>query len=229
MNQSSLVLACGAAILVACGGSTSKVPGAATQPDAGIDDAAAMADVPIESAAAGAPDVVTTQPEAGPQDAAADERIDPIEVGRSWTYDIADFGTYPLCPAGTHTGSALATAMIDGKQAIEVQSACAEAGSAYYVVDGDLVQVAVDGAWLTALGTPVQQGQTWSEGSEGFTWQSVGTVTVPAGTFDDCWSATQNVAYSTYAIFCRGVGPVRWYTKDAQGNGYDAELSAKNF
>jgi hypothetical protein len=229
MNHSSLVLGCGVAMLVACGGSTSKVSGAATQPDAGGDDAAATADAPVEVDAETAPDVVTVQPEAGAEDAAADERIDPIEVGRSWTYDITDFGTYPLCPAGVHSGTALATAMMDGKQAIEVQSACANAGAAYYVVDGDLVQVAVSGAWLTALATPVQEGQTWSEGSESFTWHSAGTVTVPAGTFDDCWSATQNVAYSAYAIFCRGVGPVRWYTKDAQGDGYDAELTAKNF
>ena len=110
-----------------------------------------------------------------------------------------------------------------------MQSACANVGSAYYVVAGDLVQVDVGGAWLTALGTPVQEGQTWMEGSDSYTWHSVGTVTVPAGTFDDCWSATLNVPTSTYALFCRGVGPVRWYTKDAQGNGYDAQLSAKNF
>jgi hypothetical protein len=207
MNHSSLVLGCGAAMLVACGGGTSKVSGATTLPEGGDDDAAA---------------------DGGGQDA-ADERIDPLEVGRSWTYEITELGTYPLCPGGVHTGAALMAATVDGKQAIEVQSACANVGSAYYAVDGDLVQVAVDGAWLTALAAPVQEGQTWSEGSESFTWHSAGTVTVPAGTFSECWSATQNVAYSAYAIFCRGVGPVRWYTKDAQGDGYDAQLSAKNF
>jgi hypothetical protein len=156
-------------------------------------------------------------------------RIDPIEVGRSWTYTITELGTYPLCPGGTHTGTALGSAIVAGKQAIQVQSACANVGSAYYVVTGDLVQVDVGGAWLTALGTPVQDGQTWSEGSDSYTWHSVGTVTVPAGTFQACWSATLGGQASTYAIFCRGVGPVRWYTRDAQGNGYDAQLSARNF
>ncbi len=229
MIRSSLVLGFGAALLVACGGGTSKVSGTTPSPDAGSDDAEAVADAPavVDSEPAG--DAVATQPEAGALEAGVDERIDPLEVGRSWTYAITEIGTYPVCPGGTHSGTALASAMVAGKQAIQVQSACANAGTAYYVVDGDLVQVDVAGAWLTALASPVQEGQTWSEGSDSFTWHSAGTVTVPAGTFGDCWSATQNVAYSAYAIFCRGVGPVRWYTKDAQGNGYDAQLRAKNF
>jgi hypothetical protein len=174
--------------------------------------------------ASAALDAVAPQPEAG-----ADERIDPIEVGRRWTYAITELGSYPLCPAGTHTGGALEAATVAGKQAIEVQSACANIAPAYYAVDGDLVQVDVDGAWLTSLASPVQDGLTWSRGAESFTWHSVAPVTVPAGTFDDCWSATQNVTYAAFAVFCRGVGPVRWYTKDAEGNGYDAELTGKNF
>ncbi len=229
MNRSILVLGFGAALLVACGGTNAKVSGITAPPDAAGDDAEAVPDAAfaIDSEVAG--DAAAAEPEAATPEAGVDDRIDPIEVGRTWTYAITDIGTYPLCPGGTHAGTALASATVAGKQAIQVQSACANAGTAYYAVDGDLVQVDVAGAWLTSLATPVQEGQTWTEGSDSFTWHSAGTVTVPAGTFENCWSATQNVAYSAYAIFCRGVGPVRWYTKDAQGNGYDAQLSAKNF
>lgn len=231
MNRSSLLsgwVGC-VSLLVACGGGTSKVPLGVAPPDAGGVDAEGVADAAALTDAEATADAVALQPEASLPDAGADERIDPIEVGRSWTYDITELGTYPFCPGGTHSGTALSSEMVAGKQAIQVQSACANAGTAYYAVDGDLVQVDVQGAWLTALASPVQEGQTWSQGSDSFTWHSAGTVTVPAGTFGDCWSATQNVAYSAYAIFCRGVGPVRWYTKDAQGNGYDAQLGAKNF
>ena len=217
------LVGCGAVVLVACGGS-SLASGTALSTDAGASDAAQMTEDDAPSGRdAGATGSDGPSPDSG---AMADDRIDPIEVGRTWTYDVQELGTYPLCPSGTHSGSALGTSMVGGKEAIEVQSACAKVGSAYYAVTGDLVQLYAQGTWVIALDTPVQEGHSWSDGATTFTWHSVGSVTVPAGTFDACWSATQNVAYSAYAIFCRGVGPVRWYTKDASGNGYDAQLTA---
>jgi hypothetical protein len=159
----------------------------------------------------------------------ADDRIDPILLGHAWTYDVQELGSFPLCPAGTHTGEVLGESTVDGKDAFEVSSLCANAGSSYYAVDGDVVQVDYQGTWLLALDAPVEEGHTWSNGSSTFTWHSKSSVTVPAGTFSDCWSATQNVAYEAYTIFCRGVGPVRWYSKDLDGNGFDAQLTAKSF
>jgi hypothetical protein len=225
MDRSNLV-GCGMAMLVACGGSSSTLPRGAAPMDAGQTEAAAMSedDAQTQMEASVTTDATEDGGTAGP-----DDRIDPIEVGRIWTYDIQQLGTYPLCPGGVHSGTALGAMLVDGKQAIQVQSACANAGSAYYAVAGDVVQIDEQGTWRLALDAPVQEGHTWSDGTSTFTWHSVGSVTVPAGTFEDCWSATENVAYPAYAIFCRGVGPVRWYTKDAQGNGYDAQLHAKNF
>lgn len=159
-----------------------------------------------------------------------EEEVDPIAVGRAWTYAVTELGTYPACPTGTSTATALMAGTEDGKAgAIEVQSLCSGAAPSWYVVQGDVVQVDVAGTWVLALDGPVQEGRTWSDGVATFTWHDAGSVTVPAGMFTDCWSATENVAYSAYTIFCRGVGPVHWYTKDGTGNGFEAILSSKNF
>ena len=103
--------------------------------------------------------------------------------------------------------------MLDGKDAFQTTSLCAGAEASYYAVDGDVVQVDYQGTWILALDAPVEEGHTWSNGSSTFTWHKEPHVTVPAGTFDNCWRATQNVSYEAYTIFCRGVGPVHWYSR----------------
>lgn len=155
--------------------------------------------------------------------------IDPLVVGSSWTYDVTELGTYPLCPSGSHTGSVVSKGAKDGKpEAFGVKSLCENAGVLYYAVEGDLVQYDAMGTWVIALDAPVKEGHAWSTGAATLTWHDAGAVTVPAGTFDSCWKAAADGS-EAYTIFCRGVGPVRWHVIDASGNGYDAVLTAKNF
>ena len=85
------------------------------------------------------------------------------------------------------------------------------------------------GAWRTSLDAPVRSGRVWSDDYAEYTWERLGTVKVPAGTFRSCWSATKRVDYASYTVFCRGVGPVHWHFEDGWGNGYDAVLTSKNF
>jgi hypothetical protein len=219
--------------VTACGGGSSS---AVANGDGGADasstggDSGAGVDSGGSSGGDAAADSAVDGSSAEGGDGGVDDRIDPIVVGRSWTYDVTTFGTYPLCPAGEHTGTATSESTHDGKDhAILVTSLCANAASEYYTVDGDVVNVDYQGAWILALDAPVAEGHVWSNGASTFTWHSAGNVTVAAGTFHDCWTATQNVAYDAYTIFCRGVGPVRWYTKDLGGNGFDAQLKSKNF
>ena len=56
------------------------------------------------------------------------------------------------------------------------------------------------------------------------------TITVGAGTFDNCFEADVQDEATYYAVtFCRGIGPVKWHYRDTTGNnGYDAVLTAKN-
>lgn len=161
--------------------------------------------------------------------AVKDNRIDPIEVGHAWTYNVTVLGFYPACTNGVFVSNALSSAPLDGKTAIDVQSFCQNAGVVKYSVDGDRVYSRIAGAWRISLDSPVTEGHTWTDGFLNYKWESKGTVTTAAGTFKDCWSATTVASYSSYILLCRGVGPVKWLYNDGFGNGYEATLTAKNF
>ncbi|MBX3192167.1 MAG: hypothetical protein KF819_34580 [Labilithrix sp.] len=158
-----------------------------------------------------------------------DDRIDPIEVGRSWTYNVQVLGIYPLCTNGVHTSAVLQKAGLDGKTAFDVQSFCPSVGVVKYAVEGDRVFVHFGGAWVLSLDAPVAENHTWTDGLLNYKWEKKGTVTVTAGTFSDCWQATTVASYTSYIQLCRGVGPVKWHYEDGFGNGYEAILVSKNF
>jgi len=153
-----------------------------------------------------------------------DNRIDPITVGRTWTYDVTILGNYPLCKAGSSTGRVLGQKSVGGKNAFQVQSFCPGAGTSSYAVNGDKVEIYYGSSWILSLDAPVQEGHTWTDGLYTYGWENVGQVTVPAGTYADCWKAKPTVGTS-FTTFCRGVGPVRWHFVDQNGNGYDATLT----
>jgi hypothetical protein len=157
------------------------------------------------------------------------DAIDPVAPHRAWTYDVSVFGPSSVCAPGRHDGKVTREDVVDGKHAYEVASFCPGMPSFFYAFDGDRVELDYKGQWVLALETPVQEGTTWSNGAGSFTWHDAGKVTVPAGTFSQCWKATENASFTAYTVFCRGVGAVRWYRKDDQGNGFDAQLVAKNF
>jgi len=204
-------LACSGAGVSEVGG-TPIVPGAEGGPpvsgEGGPDDAG----------------VDSTTPDGATPDAAVDNRIDPIALGRSWTYDVSIIGTYPICKAGSHTGAVLGQKTTAGKPSFQVQSFCPGAGTSSYFVDGDHVEIYYGGAWILSLEAPVAETTMWTDGLLQYTWEKIGKITVPAGTFDDCWSA-KHVGGVSYTRFCRGIGPVQWHYVDGTGNGYDATLT----
>lgn len=159
---------------------------------------------------------------------APDDRLMPLEVGRSWTYDVAAVGN-GYCPTGSHDSKVLGTSQQDGRTAFQVTSFCGTIGSSYETVNGDQVDVDYQGSWNHYLDVPVQEGHSWPYFNTSYTWESVASITVPAGTYTNCWKAHQNVTYTAYAVFCRGVGMVESVSQDLAGNGWDAKLTAKNF
>ncbi len=74
------------------------------------------------------------------------------------------------------------------------------------------------GLLATTLAEPVADGATWdlipgtpSEEPVVAQWrEQTEPVTVPAGTFDDCWTSVTDIRYGGPRTFCRGVGLVRW-------------------
>ena len=156
------------------------------------------------------------------------DRLLPLEVGTRWVYDVGAVGAGAVCATGEHASEVLGTATIRGREAFEVSSFCAVAGSSFLSPepDSDVVLFDYGGEWLTVLDEPVEEGHSWAYFNTSFVWRSEGTVTVPAGTFEDCWSTVQEVSYEAYTTYCRGVGPVRSYSEDLGGNGWDAVLVA---
>jgi len=223
--------------LVACGGSSSNGDfGSPTiGPDGATDPFAEAGTTPGEGdGGGGKTDGSTASSDGGKSDGGADgsmkdTRIDPIDVGHAWTYNVTVLGFYPACSNGVYVSNTLSSETLDGKTALSVQSLCENAGVYKYSVDGDRVYAYLNGEWKTSLDSPVADGHTWSDGFLDYKWENKGSVTTPAGTFGDCWSATTVASYTSYILLCRGVGPVKWHYEDGLGNGYEAILTAKNF
>jgi hypothetical protein len=220
-----LALLSGVFLVVGCGGSEARV--GSSGPDGGPAEGGDLG-----ATRDGGPDAPTTPGADGGDggDAKAkDTRIDPVELGRSWTYDVKVRGIFPACDDGTFAATAVSQSTIEGRTALHVESFCQGAGAYDYAIDGDRVYSYVTGAWRTSLDAPVTEGHQWTDGFLTYRWESKGTVTTPAGTFSDCWSATTVASYSSYIVLCRGVGPVRWHYDTGLGNGYDATLVATSF
>jgi hypothetical protein len=134
-----------------------------------------------------------------------------LAVGHVWTYDLSlnqcrvivsipattDIGTRHAfvetyttdCPGGFHSvGSILEAVYPDDRK---------EKGNH-------------DGSSFALIEAP-GEGRTWNSLSIIFTWHASGRVTVPAGTFDDCWTLNEQytkLPITMNTVFCRGVGLV---------------------
>ncbi len=177
---------------------------------------------------AAAPTDARSGNDARPPDGNGDDRIDPITTGYAWTYSVTPLDGGASCAsAGTHVVRVTSETTKDGKDAFAVQSLCDDAGTTLHAVDGDVVQIDEHGTWTLALGAPVEEGHAWSNARGTYTWHDAGAVSVPAGTFSTCWRAAG--PEGAFSIYCRGIGPVRIVERSADGSGYDARLTRKNF
>jgi hypothetical protein len=212
-------VSCGSLAVAACSGSAS------TGLFAGGSDGAAATEASAPTDAA---------PDAGGDGTAPDKRIDPLELGRTWVFEItgSEGGiTSAGCAAGTQTSAVVGPgAAHDGSATVRYQPLC----STYLVdalVEGDkLTAFPVDGGVQAGvvLDAPVQEGHSWSYGPTGpqFVWHFVGTIAVPAGKFDDCWARAYVSGSQSRFIYCRGVGLTQLDDTDF---GYRAVLTSKNF
>src|SRR6476620_8746446 len=99
-----LILA--SALFLGCGGSEAS-PVAPPAPDASSSPAPDEG-LPVTEADAAAPS--DAGPSTKPVDASSaptDDRIDPIELGHAWTYNVQVLGYYPTCDNGVQTATAL--------------------------------------------------------------------------------------------------------------------------
>ena len=121
--------------------------------------------------------------------------------------------------------------MVDGRNAFDLLSFCVAAGTSEVAPtgSGDEVDLDYQGTWLVMIDPTLVDGESWTYFNSSYTWHRETSITVPAGTWTDCWTAQQNVSYTAYMTYCRGVGMVRSYSSDLNGQGWDAQLTAKSF
>jgi hypothetical protein len=159
----------------------------------------------------------------------------PLAVGNQWTYASTVLGT------GTHCGQTLTQTVTGanptaGRPAFQVTTLCPPptmiSTESYSVptAGGDEVDYDYQGAWTVAVDPTLVDGHSWpSTQGTTRTWQRVqGSVTVPAGTFADCWTAKSSQTGNVFNTYCRGVGLVISHFDDS-GNGAESRLTSKSF
>jgi hypothetical protein len=155
----------------------------------------------------------------------------PLAVGNRWTYAVTAVGAGAVCAAGMHDQHVLGAAPAGGRPAFQLDNFCSGVGGSYdySLPGGDEVDFYYNGTWAPIIDLPLQEGHSWTYFNTSYTWHRETSITVPAGTFGDCWTANQDVSYTAFLTYCRGAGLVRSYSKDLAGNGWDAVLASKSF
>jgi hypothetical protein len=133
--------------------------------------------------------------------------LDPIAVGNVWAYAVVVSSPTADCSSGLGKREVTAALEYQGRSAFETHRFCDPDATYLNVSDGQIWQY-LDG-WYRNVAAPVADGATWAF-APGYTlkWSSVGSVTVLAGTFQNCWKRSV-VEFEGSITFCPGVGQVR--------------------
>lgn len=158
-------------------------------------------------------------------------KLYPLALGYKWTYTVTAVGAGAVCTPGSYSQEIKSANAVGGRPAFQMTSFCSGIGGTndYSNPSGDEVDFYYSGAWATLIDPNLSEGHNWTYFNTSYSWHRETSVTVPAGTFTDCWTAQQQVSYTAYLTYCRGAGLVRSYSKDLGGNGWDAQLASKSF
>jgi len=141
----------------------------------------------------------------------------PLALGNSWTWVVINEATADTCDENYLVEELYEADTVGGRDALIISSACAppdlEQDARMAVVDQEVTQW-IDEQWQVTLSAPVGGDHTWtivSSGAPGdYRWVATGEVTVPAGTFQNCWTRQLLPEEPTsIRTYCPGVGPVR--------------------
>ena len=140
----------------------------------------------------------------------------PHAVGNWWRYDYKyeDGILSEGCSAGEWRAELLDMSIVDGEETYTYLNPCAnELGQQEYSLrfDGDRVLLAGYDEPYLMLNEPVTDGFEWetvlNTAEYTYRWESIDTMKVPAGTFNDCWKRV-DVKTEQYLTYCRGIGRV---------------------
>jgi len=147
----------------------------------------------------------------------------PLAPGATWTYAVTAVGAGAVCSPGTFTQSIVSANAVGGRAAFQMTSFCTGITGTYdYAAGtGDEVDFYYSGSWATLVDGNLTEGHSWPYFNTSYHWER----TTVSG-HDDCWKAVQDVSYTAYLTYCRGVGLVESYSQDLGGNGWDALLTS---
>lgn len=162
-------------------------------------------------------------PDGGGSNSHGSQALYPLATGESWTYSVTPVGAGAVCSPGTYTQRIVSANAVGGRAAFQMTSFCsAIAGTYDYAAgSGDEVDFNYNGTWGVIVDGNLTEGHSWPYFNTSYHWEK----TTVSG-YDDCWKAVQDVSYTAYLTYCRGVGLVESYSQDLGGNGWDAKLTA---
>ena len=154
------------------------------------------------------------------------ESLFPLAVGNRWTYLVTT--TLPdssPCPAGEHSTELVSSSTVDGRMAFEAKHVCdalmpeAVRFYAYSELGVETKRCAAGAAgcgpnWVIGLPRPVAEQATFQALDGLRTVHRVGRVTVPAGTFEECWETRGESPSPLVSVYCPGVGAVAFSQMD---------------
>jgi hypothetical protein len=152
--------------------------------------------------------------------------LQPLGVGKSWTYSVSQINSSTQCGSGnrTVTQTINTKGSLAGQTAYNLSALCPGQAEQQLAFDGQRVLVYASNQWMPALDTPPVDGHAWPS-DQRYYWSYAGTVSVSAGKFTNCWTRqvdqTNNNIYQT---FCPGVGKVVDHSEQG-GVGYHAQLT----
>ncbi len=144
-----------------------------------------------------------------------------LAVGNQWKYTVTGDGLD--CPTGSVSTKVESLQPFQGHDAYQVRDFCTPDQLTAFSYDGDtLLQYFPPTEWLEVMASPVEDGTSWTFApGTTITWHATASITVPAGTFNDCFMRTVSDSPGLQATFCPGVGQVR-----RVNDGYTAVLES---
>jgi hypothetical protein len=172
------------------------------------------------------PDGGTSGSGSGSGSGSTQSALYPLAVGNTWTFTVAAVGAGSTCSPGTFSQTVQSANEVGGRAAFQLTDFCTGISGTYDYSEpgGDEVDFYYGSDWLELIDPTLVAGEMWNYANTSFTWKRETSVTVPSGTYDDCWTANQDVSYTAYSTYCRGVGLVHNYSSDLTGAGWDAQL-----
>lgn len=137
------------------------------------------------------------------------ESLFPLVVGNRWTYQTTVTTSPTSCQEGEHTTEILAAEEADGRHAFRASHFCQDTGTRLYAVTDEGLEVSTaPGGWGLFIPRPIVDGAQFGKPEYRLELRRIGTMSVAAGSFEECWQVRPVMGDGVRQTFCNNVGNV---------------------